>query len=59
MPPPRNILVQECVLSSFIAQFRLRILPLEKETGRYTPIYAKYSKINRKRGQTRRSVWAL
>ena len=34
---------------SFLAQLRLGILPLEIETGRYTPIYDKHTKLSRKR----------
>ena len=39
---------------SFLAQFRLRILPLELETGRYTPIYDKFTTLNRKRHPSER-----
>ena len=39
---------------SFLAQFRLGILPLEIETGRYTPIYDKHTKKNRKRHPSER-----
>ena len=39
---------------SFLAQFRLTILPLELETGRYTPIYDKFSELNRKRHPSER-----
>ena len=34
---------------SFLAQPRIGILPLEIETGRYTPIYDKHTKFSPKR----------
>ena len=39
---------------SFLAQLRLGILPLEIETGRYTPIYDKEKKMNRRRHPSER-----
>ena len=39
---------------SLLAQFRLGILPLEIETGRYTPIYDKNTKLNKKRHPSER-----
>ena len=39
---------------SFLAQLRLGIMPLEIETGRYTPIYDKEKKMNRRRHPSER-----
>ena len=47
-----ELYVKQTLSSTFLAQFS--ILPLELGTGRYTPIYDKFTKLNSKRHPSER-----